>query len=651
MPVTGDTPDPNCVVSLSTIRPDLGGGSPGSESGSVPSETAITTPPEPPLGEVDQSSGKLIMVNASTNTFPNKYFCFSAKTCLELLPMLSDEQLEHEFNYFNLMGCDINVRAKAAKYKGVSIARELSHVLLKQSNDDFTKSLQKLNTLTSTVSHVVESLTNSVNTARADVARHEADPVSPVTGTQQSSDNAFLTSTTSSADSLLSTDLNINTSDSEDLPHTVCSFNSNITFGDISIDDVKNQITFDRTHHGGRETTYFGPTPYTYGNVTHTARPFPECDVFSKLFERLSSQYPSVTPDNFSCLVTYYNDGSVGIPAHSDNEEQIVPGSSILTVSIGATRKLRFMNSIGRIKERDVEVINGSLYSISVESQREWTHCLLPDRQVSGPRISFTFRQLIASPPQNFSQSNVEAQSSSIPPINPPEPVKPRIAQGTHRRILFLTDSVLKRTPPHIFNRIGGNNQYRCVTKMNYELSNIFNYDAEFKYTDIVLISCGVNDLARYGKRPEVLADLIVRRLRECCATNKHTTFVFNSILHTSHDWLNDAIDNFNRIIFDVSLKVSNLTFFDSHSVLLNSSISGPRSQHNVGVLAKDDDGIHITFEARRLVTDQLVNGLHMLACGREGRHVTDRVHGWNWPLRREYWDTISFNSVKTIKR
>ena len=166
----------------------------------------------------------------------------------------------------------------------------------------------------------------------------------------------------------------------------------------------------------------------------------------------------------------------------------------------------------------------------------------------------------------------------------------------------------------------------------------------------MVVISCGVNDLARYGRRPEVLADLVVRRLKECCAANKNTTFVFNSILHTSHGWLNEAIDTFNGIMFNVSLNVCNFTFFDSHSVLVSSPISKPRSASNVGVIAKDDDGVHITFAARRLITDQLVNGLHMLACGREGKHVTDRVHGWTWPLRREYWDLVDYNKIRTIK-
>ena len=636
--VTGDV-HLSSVSPVSTIRPDFGGGSPGGGSGATPSETATNTPPLPPHGEVEQVRGEL--VDFGTQTIP-QYFSFSAKTCLELLSVLSDEQLEHEFNYFKLLGCEMHVRAKAAKFKGGCISRELNKILMNQANNDFSKTLQKLETLTSSISHVVETQ------ADAERARHERNPASPVTVTQQSTDETFLTPTASTADSVLSTDL-ISINDGDSLPDTVCSFNSIVNFDDISIEDVTSHLSFDKNHRGGRESTYFGALPYTYGNITHSARPYPECDVFTKIFDKLSANEPSFTSANFTCLVTLYPDGTVSIPAHSDNEEHIAPGSNIVTVSIGATRKLRFLNSVGRIKERDVEVANGSVYTMSAESQRDWTHCLLPDRQVSDPRISFTFRQLITPSAPDLSVTR-HVTGSPIPTIKPPEPVKPRIAQGTHRRILFLTDSILKHAPPHIFNRVGGNDSYRCVMKMNYELANIFNFEPEFKYSDMVVISCGVNDLARYGRRPEVLADLVVRRLKDTCAANKNTTFVFNSILHTSHGWLNEAIDTFNGIMFNVSLNVCNFTFFDSHSVLVSSPISKPRSASNVGVIAKDDDGVHITFAARRLITDQLVNGLHMLACGREGKHVTDRVHGWTWPLRREYWDLVDYNKIRTIK-
>ena len=105
---------------------------------------------------------------------------------------------------------------------------------------------------------------------------------------------------------------------------------------------------------------------------------------------------------------------------------------------------------------------------------------------------------------------------------------------------IFITDPVfnLKNTPEAIINRLGGGNQYRCIKKVNYQHADIFNFEPEFKYSDLVIISCGVNDLARYGKRPEVLADLVTRRLKKCCSKHRSTNFVFTSILSKAHDSL-----------------------------------------------------------------------------------------------------------------
>ena len=90
----------------------------------------------------------------------------------------------------------------------------------------------------------------------------------------------------------------------------------------------------------------------------------------------------------------------------------------------------------------------------------------------------------------------------------------------------------------------------------------MFNFEPEFKYTDVVVISCGVNDLSRYGRRSEVLADLVTRRLKETCAKHKKTTFVFTSLLSTSFGWLNRAIGSFNTIMFELAATVPNLKFF-----------------------------------------------------------------------------------------
>ena len=64
-------------------------------------------------------------------------------------------------------------------------------------------------------------------------------------------------------------------------------------------------------------------------------------------------------------------------------------------------------------------------------------------------------------------------------------------------------------------------------------------------------------------------------------------------------------------------------------------------------VIRPNDDGIHITFEARKLVTTQLVNGLDVIVSQREHRPVTDRLHGWRWPLRSSFAQKMSLDWSK----
>lgn len=202
-------------------------------------------------------------------------------------------------------------------------------------------------------------------------------------------------------------------------------------------------------------------------------------------------------------------------------------------------------------------------------------------------------------------------------------------------------------TPTHIFSRI---ENYRCVKKKNFELIDIFNYEPEFKYTDIVIMSCGVNDLARYGKRAHVLADLVAKRLAECCERNRDTTFIFNSNLSTSHAWLNEAIEQFSHVMFRLSLEVPNLVYFDSHAVLKRNPISSGRSQEKV--IQHDGDGVHITREARRVITDQLVKAVDFIAHQREGFNPCESVHlsNWQWPLRIRYMKWFNYFSSQLAR-
>ena len=132
------------------------------------------------------------------------------------------------------------------------------------------------------------------------------------------------------------------------------------------------------------------------------------------LFAKLRANIgPDFDEQSYTCLVTLYGDGTVGIPRHSDDERQILPDSKIFTISIGAKRTMRFVNKSGVITEKDVSLEHGSIFAMEASSQSEWSHSLITDHSVMEPRVSFTFRKLCD--PEVPAQ-----QSSDVPPIGPP---------------------------------------------------------------------------------------------------------------------------------------------------------------------------------------------------------------------------------------
>ena len=59
--------------------------------------------------------------------------------------------------------------------------------------------------------------------------------------------------------------------------------------------------------------------------------------------------------------------------------------------------------------------------------------------------------------------------------------------------------------------------------------------------------------------------------------------------------------------------RVANLTYFDSHNVLITSGVRN--------VINNTGNGIHITFEARKAVTKSLASKLRLLAKSNSSRH------------------------------
>lgn len=94
-----------------------------------------------------------------------------------------------------------------------------------------------------------------------------------------------------------------------------------------------------------------------------------------------------------ACLLNLYHNGTESMGWHSDDEKEIVPNSSIASVSFGAERKFSFKHKSTR-ETSSVLLENGSLLEMKGSIQKNWLHAMPKTSKVTTPRINLTFRQM-----------------------------------------------------------------------------------------------------------------------------------------------------------------------------------------------------------------------------------------------------------------
>ena len=77
-----------------------------------------------------------------------------------------------------------------------------------------------------------------------------------------------------------------------------------------------------------------------------------------------------------------------------------------------------------------------------------------------------------------------------------------------------MTDSLLNSISDSDFHSL---NNYRCVKRVNPELTKYFDNQSDLNASDIVIISGGINDLSCHNYSAESLADVVRPKLERCC--------------------------------------------------------------------------------------------------------------------------------------
>lgn len=158
---------------------------------------------------------------------------------------------------------------------------------------------------------------------------------------------------------------------------------------------------YGRSHPIPRQQVWMGDHAYRY-----SGRDFAPCpwhpsvaalrDRLNDLLERFSAVDKSTPTSAFnSVLINRYRNGEDRMGWHCDNEAELGDCPTIASISLGATRPMRF-----RWKDRSSEAFNvwlesGSLLWMGPGCQEQLEHALLP-RKIPGERINLTFRRLIA---------------------------------------------------------------------------------------------------------------------------------------------------------------------------------------------------------------------------------------------------------------
>jgi alkylated DNA repair dioxygenase AlkB len=90
--------------------------------------------------------------------------------------------------------------------------------------------------------------------------------------------------------------------------------------------------------------------------------------------------------------LNFYRDGHDSVAPHNDHLDEITPGSPIVLLSLGATRRMTIRAKAAPRRVLHVDLAAGSLLVMSYETQLHYTHGVPKTSDPVGPRISLAFR-------------------------------------------------------------------------------------------------------------------------------------------------------------------------------------------------------------------------------------------------------------------
>ena len=171
--------------------------------------------------------------------------------------------------------------------------------------------------------------------------------------------------------------------------------------------DIKELVQLVDTSTGKRQSLFLNNINEKYefnGSKDKPAIPLADFPAVNKMLDLVNNN-EATTKDSDCCEVNMYFSGENGLGWHDDGEDQINQGSSISVLSYGVSRRLQFRSKSKRFTRHSIGEDNGILLDFTTKTgsltimkpgcQSSLVHRVPPNPNVTGVRISFSFRKYV----------------------------------------------------------------------------------------------------------------------------------------------------------------------------------------------------------------------------------------------------------------
>ena len=149
---------------------------------------------------------------------------------------------------------------------------------------------------------------------------------------------------------------------------------------------------YGRTHPVPRLTSWMADPgcTYRYSGIDHSPVPF---SAIANALRQELQQCPG-SPMFNSLLLNLYRDGHDRMGWHADDEPELDPTAPIASLSLGASRDLRFRprSSASGQPPLTLRLDDGDLLLMEAPTQRHWQHGLPSRTRVTRQRLNLTYR-------------------------------------------------------------------------------------------------------------------------------------------------------------------------------------------------------------------------------------------------------------------